>query len=120
MPVTPDEFRQLALSFPSAVENAHMNHPDFRVGGKIFATLGYPNETCGMVRLPPEYQHEFSMKEPKAFIPVKGTWGKQGATTVMLKTVTKNGLKEAMQVAWRARQAKQPKVARSRRLKEGN
>ncbi len=106
MPVTPDEFRRLALSFPETEESSHMNHPDFRVGGKIFATLGYPDKKCGMVRLTPEYQDEFSRREPKAFIPVKGAWGKQGSTTVVLKAVTKANLKSALGMAWQARKAK--------------
>src|ERR1700754_2894883 len=103
MPVTVDEFRRIALSFPEVVESAHMDHPDFRVGGKIFATLGYPDDSCGMVRLPPEQQHEFNTREPKAFVPVKGTWGKQGSTTVVLKSVTKANLKSAMEIAWKDR-----------------
>ena len=57
--MTPNEFRELALSFPEAIESAHMRHPDFRVGGKIFATLGYPNENSAMVKLSPNEQKEF-------------------------------------------------------------
>ena len=51
--VTADAFRRLALSLPEAVEGSHMGHADFRVCGKIFATLG-PDETWGMVKLTPE------------------------------------------------------------------
>ena len=54
--MTPDDFRRLALSFPEAAEHAHMHHPDFRVRGKIFATLGYPHDNWAMVKLPPEYR----------------------------------------------------------------
>jgi len=114
MPVTPDEFRRICLSLPGTTEQSHMDHPDFRVGGKIFATLGYPDETKGMVKLPPEYQHEFSQREPKAFIPVKGAWGKQGATTVVLAAVSKPALREALEVACRARAAKPKKAATGR------
>ena len=110
MPVSPDEFRRIALSQPGASESSHMDHPDFRVGGKIFATLGYPDGACGMVKLPPELQHEFSQRAPKAFVPVKGTWGKQGATTVILSLVSKRGLREAMEIACKARATKPQKT----------
>src|SRR5882757_3957244 len=58
--MTPNEFRELALSFPDAIESAHMHHPDFRVGGKIFATLGYPDKDPAMVKLSPDEQKELS------------------------------------------------------------
>jgi hypothetical protein len=65
----------MALGLPGAVESAHMNHPDFRVGGKIFATLGYPDESCGMVALTPEAQREFVRQAPDVFNPCKGSVG---------------------------------------------
>jgi predicted Zn-dependent protease len=68
-----------------------MNHPDFRVGVKIFATLGYPDKSRGMVKLSPERQHYFSKDYPDAFAPVKGAWGRAGATTVYLKAADKKG-----------------------------
>ena len=46
--MTSDEFRKMALEIPTAVERSHMNHPDFRVAGKIFASLGVPDESWGM------------------------------------------------------------------------
>jgi hypothetical protein len=63
--MTPASFRKLALALPEAVEAAHMDHPDFRVVGKIFATLGYPDEPRGMVKLTPEQQADFVGKAPK-------------------------------------------------------
>lgn len=57
--MTPDQFRKLALRFPEAAESAHMAHPDFRVRGKIFATLGYPDDRHGMVKLTPDQQADF-------------------------------------------------------------
>src|SRR5882762_5012722 len=65
--MTPNEFRELALSFPEAIESAHMHHPDFRVGGKIFATLGYPNENSATVKLSPDEQKEFIRRSPAVF-----------------------------------------------------
>ncbi len=101
MPVTPKQFRDLALSFPETEERSHMNHPDFRVCGKIFATLGYPNKSCGMVKLTPEQQDELAHDEPAAFTPVKGAWGRKGATTFHLKSAKKATLHRALEAAWR-------------------
>jgi hypothetical protein len=101
MPVTPKQFRQLALSFPESEERAHMRHPDFRVAGKIFATLGYPDKNWGMVKLTPEQQEELVNEEPKALVPAAGAWGRQGSTTVRLKSIRKATLRRAMEAAWR-------------------
>ena len=84
MPVTLAEFRRIALSFPEAVERAHMDHPDFRVGGKVFATLGYPEKGYGMAKLPPKQQVFFVEAEPTVFSPAKGAWGLRGATVIDL------------------------------------
>ena len=72
------------ISFPGAIEKAHMNHPDFRANGKIFATLHYPDDGWAMVKLPPDQQQSFMELQPSAFVPVKGAWGSQGATNVRL------------------------------------
>jgi hypothetical protein len=98
--MTAADFRRLALSLPGAEERSHMNHPDFRVGGKIFATLSYPDEGWGMVKLFPDQQAEFVGAHPKMFAPVKGGWGKQGCTHVLLKAAKKELVREAMQAAW--------------------
>ncbi len=99
--MTAKDFRQLALSLPETEERQHMSHPDFRVAGKIFATLGYPDKTRGMVKLSPEDQHYFSEDYPGTFIPVKGAWGRRGATSVLLKTAKKDALRKAIEAAWR-------------------
>jgi len=91
----------MALSFPEAVEHQHMNHPDFRVRGKIFATLGYPDDACGMVKLTPEQQHGYIKSEPNVFTPSKGAWGRAGSTIVKLKAAKKTSLRPAMAAAWR-------------------
>ncbi len=98
--MTVAEFRKLALSFPEAVESSHMDHPDFRVGGKVFATLGYFDKSWGMVKLMPDRQEEFVKAEPKVFVPAKGYWGKRGATCVHLKSVKKATVRKAMREAW--------------------
>ena len=99
--MTPNEFRKLALSFPEAIESAHMRHPDFRVGGRIFATLGYPGENSAMVKLSADDQKEFVRTSPKVFTMAKGAWGRQGATTVYLPAATLNIVHEALTAAWR-------------------
>ena len=104
--MTAADFRRIALSLPEAEESAHMSHPDFRVGGKIFATLGYPDNDHGMVILPPEEQARLVQAYPKVFAPAKGAWGKSGSTTVSLMTVDKTTLKRAMEIAWRKRAPK--------------
>jgi len=100
MPVTPREFRRMALSFPQTEARSHMDHPDFRVAGKIFATLGYPDKSHGMVKLTPIEQRMFVDAEPKAFSPCSGKWGLRGATSVMLTAVKKTSLRRALTAAW--------------------
>jgi hypothetical protein len=99
--MTADQFRRLALALPGVTEGAHMNHPDFRIGGKIFATLGYPENGWGMVKLNAGQQRQFLRSDPEIFVPAKGAWGKQGSTTVCLKRAKKAALLPAMIAAWR-------------------
>lgn len=104
--MTAAEFRAMALSLPEATEAAHMGHPDFRVGGRIFATLGYPRSGWGMVSLTPEQQELFVRAQPAAFAPVKGGWGRKGATNVRLRAANKAAVREALSIAWRNRAPK--------------
>jgi len=97
--MTADAFRRLALDLPDAIESAHMGHPDFRVGGKIFATLG-PDETWGMVKLTPQQQAEFVKAKPKMFEPFNGAWGRRGCTQVLLAAATKAAVAPALVAAW--------------------
>jgi len=99
--MTPDGFRRLALGMPEASEVGHMGHPDFRVRGKIFATLGYPDDSWGMVKLTPEQQEAFVSAEPEVFAPVKGGWGRRGATIVRLRPAKTRSVRVALAVAWR-------------------
>jgi hypothetical protein len=98
--MTVSEFRKMALIFPEAVESKHMDHPDFRVGGKIFATLGYFDAGWGMLKLTPEQQDTFMRVEPTVFVPAKGYWGRKGATCVRLKGAKKATLRKALIAAW--------------------
>ncbi|MFZ3218067.1 MAG: MmcQ/YjbR family DNA-binding protein [Candidatus Acidiferrales bacterium] len=99
--MTSRDFRRLALGFPEASERTHMNHPDFRVGGKIFATLAYPRTGWAMVKLFPDQQQDFVRAEPKVFAPVNGAWGRNGATNVLLKSAKKASVQRALAAAWR-------------------
>jgi len=99
--MTPADFRDIALSFPETSEHEHMNHPDFRVRGKIFATLGYPDDSHAMVKLTPEQQHDYLKSEPDVFAPSKGAWGRGGSTIVKLKAAKKTSLRTALAAAWR-------------------
>ena len=98
--MTADEFRRLALSMPEASEVGHMGHPDFRVGGRIFATLGCPDEAWGVLKLTPEQQEAVITSDPRVFVPVKGAWGRRGATAVCLREARARSLRIALAVAW--------------------
>lgn len=77
-------FRRVALSIPGAIEGSHQGHADFRIGKRIFATLGYPDDSWGMVKLTPDQQSVLVEAEPEIFRPVPGGWGKHGNTNVRL------------------------------------
>ncbi|HEX3471142.1 MAG TPA: MmcQ/YjbR family DNA-binding protein [Silvibacterium sp.] len=99
--MTPNEFRRLALSLPETAEAEHMNHPDFRVRGKIFATLAYPDKTFAMVKLSLPDQLKYTQADKEAFTPVPGFWGEHGSTHVHLKTAKKQIVQQALTAAWR-------------------
>jgi hypothetical protein len=99
--MTADDFRNLALSFPEAVEAAHMRHPDFRVPGKIFATLGYHDQKSAVVKLTPDEQRDFVRGDPNVFQPVKGAWGRRGYTSIHLPAAKIDMLRKALSAAWR-------------------
>jgi hypothetical protein len=89
----------MALEIPTAVERSHMRHPDFRLAGKIFASLGVPDNNWGMVKLTPEQQRAVIDKAPKVFKPCSGAWGRQGATNVYLPSATTNIVRSALDAA---------------------
>lgn len=98
--MTPEGFRRLALTLPEAWEGSHQNHADFRVGKRIFATLGYPDASFGMVKLTPSQQAELARSAPEVFAAVPGGWGRQGATHVSLRAASEKVLKPALLAAW--------------------
>jgi hypothetical protein len=98
--MTGNDFRSLALALPEAAEAAHMGQPDFRVAGKIFATLVGSDEQLGMVKLSPAQQRLFMRAEPKVFVPVKGAWGRRGCTNVVLAEAKEESVRQALVLAW--------------------
>jgi len=97
--MTANQFRSLALSAPGAVESEHMGHPDFRFDGKIFASLGYPDDGCGMVKLTPDQQRELVKKAAGTFAPCNGAWGERGATSVHLSSAKVGLVRVALDLA---------------------
>jgi len=99
--MTAEQFRRIALGLPGTAEGSHMRHPDFRVRGKIFATLAYPDAGWGTVKLTPQQQQSFVGAEPQAFSPVQGAWGRRGYTSIRLKAAKVTAVRNAMAAAWR-------------------
>ena len=98
--MTADDFRNHALRLPEASEGAHMGHADFRVNGKIFATL-WPDGEWGVVIVTPEEQTRLLATAPQIFVPVKGGWGRRGSTQVRLAMADEAILEAALLSAWR-------------------
>ena len=122
--MTESAFRRIALGMKDAVESAHMDHPDFRVNGRIFATLHHDRK-WGMVKLTPEQQQAFIRDLPDAFKPESGAWGRQGCTAVRLAMVDEDTLGEALTLAWRnvsekAVRRSRPATPRNKRTKKRN
>jgi hypothetical protein len=104
--MTAQEFRRLALRLPEASEGGHMGHPDFRVAGRVFATLGYPARGWAMVRLTPDQQEWLVRAHPATFDPVKGAWGRAGYTNIRLAAAAKGIVRDVLTTAWRHRAPK--------------
>jgi len=108
------DFRRIALSFEGAEEGSHIGAADFRVGGRIFATLASVKEGYGNLMLTPEIQAEFIAERPDLFLPVHGGWGKGGATHIRLGKADEDSLRGALHSAWKLRVEKNKKPARKR------
>lgn len=103
------DFRRIALSLEGAEEGSHMGAIDFRVGGRIFATLAREKQGYGNLLLTPEQQAAFVEDLPDLFLPVPGGWGKGGATHVRLAAVSEDVLAGALRTAWKLRIEKNAK-----------
>lgn len=95
-----DTFRKSALRLPGASEGSHINHADFRVASRIFATLGYPDEKWAMVKLTPEQQEIVMAAEPDTFKPAAGAWGRKGSTHVLLEKLDAATAASVLRMAW--------------------
>jgi hypothetical protein len=111
------DFRRIALSLEGAEEGSHMGAADFRVGGRIFATLASEKEGYGNLMLTPEQQAEFVKDLPEVFLPVHGGWGRMGATHIRLAKANKEVLSGAVQTAWKLRVEKNAKTGRKKRVR---
>jgi hypothetical protein len=104
--MTPKTFRRIALSLPEATEGSHFSNADFRIAGKIFATLALEHQGFGVLLLTPDQQASMIEDAPEIFSPVPGGWGEKGATRVTLKKVPADILEAALRVAWRRKAPK--------------
>jgi hypothetical protein len=111
--MTPEQFRATALALAGTSEGSHQGHPDFRVRGRIFASLG-PDGSWAMVRLPPDVQAALVELDPKAHAPARGAWGAQGATIVVLAAADPATVREAVEAAWAAVAGTAPRPRRRR------
>jgi hypothetical protein len=120
--MSPNDFRRIALGMEGAVESAHMGHQDFRLNGRIFATLHH-DQKWGMVELTPGQQETFVRETPGTFAPENGAWGRQGCRKVRLESVDEDTLGEAMTLAWQNAagkgQASAPKEKTKREQRKG-
>jgi hypothetical protein len=118
-----DDFRRIALSLPGAEESSHMGAADFRVDGRIFATLASAKEGYGNLMLTLEQQRAFVEELPEVFLPIKGGWGRMGMTHIRLAVAHEDVMTGALHTAWKLRVEKNAKAgrkssARSSRPKE--
>jgi len=111
------DFRRIALSLEGAIEGSHMGAADFRVGGRIFATLASEKQGFGNLMLTPEVQAEFVENQPDVFLPVAGGWGRMGATHIRLAKANEDLLAGALQTAWKLRVDKNAKTGTKKKTK---
>jgi len=110
-----NDFRRIALSLQGAEESSHMGAPDFRVGGRIFATLASQAQGYGNLMLTPEQQAAFVGELPEVFVPIAGGWGRMGATHIRLAAASEDVLAGALHTAWKLRVEKNAKSGKKGR-----
>jgi hypothetical protein len=108
------DFRRIALSFEGAEESSHMGAADFRVGGRIFATLASQDQGYGNLMLTPELQADFIRELPEVFLPISGGWGRMGMTHIRLAQANEDVLTGALRTAWSVRREKNTKTKKNR------
>jgi hypothetical protein len=112
-----EDFRRIALSLEGAEEGSHMGNPDFRVGGRIFATLASADQGYGNLMLTPEQQETFVEELPDVFVPIAGGWGRMGMTHIRLAAANEDLLAGALRAAWKLRLEKNARSSRKTRTK---
>jgi hypothetical protein len=112
--MTPSDFRRIALSFEGAEESSHMGAADFRVDGRIFATLASVKEGYGNLMITLEHQAAFIAERPDLFLPVHGGWGRMGITHIRLALADEDTLRGALHTAWKLRVEKNSKSGKKR------
>jgi hypothetical protein len=115
--MTATDFRRIALSFAGAEEGSHMGSADFRVGGRIFATLASVKQGFGNLMLTPEQQAAFVGELPDVFLPIAGGWGRMGMTHVRLAAASEDVLEGALRTAWKWRVEKNGAAKKPRKAK---
>jgi hypothetical protein len=112
-----EDFRQMALSFDGAEEGSHMGAADFRVGGRIFATLAMQHLGYGNLMLSPALQQALIALAPDVFLPIPGGWGKMGCTHIRLADASVQQMLKGLELAWNLRieRNSKPRSSRSRR-----
>ena len=109
------DFRRIALSLPGAEESSHMGNPDFRVDGRIFATLASAKQGYGNLMLSMEQQTAFVEEMPEVFLPIPGGWGRMGMTHIRLAEASEDVLYGALHTAWKLRVEKSAKSSKKKR-----
>ena len=109
-----EDFRRIALSLNGVQEGSHMGSPDFRVGGRIFATLASQSQGYGNLMLTPEQQASFVEELPEVFVPIAGGWGRMGMTHIRLAAANEDLLAGALRAAWSIRMEKNAKPGRKK------
>jgi hypothetical protein len=109
------DFRRIALSFEGEEEGSHMGATDFRAGSRIFATLASQDQGYGNLMLSPEQQADFVRELPDVFLPIRGGWGRMGATHICLAKANEDVLAGALRAAWKLRVEKNAKTTRTKR-----
>jgi hypothetical protein len=113
--MTVKDFRRIALSFDGVEESSHMGNPDFRVGGRIFATLASAKQGFGNLKLTLEQQAAFVEELPEIFLPIAGGWGRMGMTHIRLAAASEDVLTGALHTAWKLRVERNAKGAKNSR-----
>ena len=114
--MTEADFRRIALSFEGAEQGSHFGATDFRVGGRIFATLASISEGYGNLMLTVEHQKAFVEEQPKIFLPIHGGWGRMGMTHIRLAAADEDTLTGALHTAWKLRMEKNSKAGKKKSL----